>query len=458
MQARIEDFIQAARSAGIRVSVPEVMEAYEALRLVGYHDRPTLKAALGATMAKTVTEKERFSHCFDQFFQHKAFMDETSQSLSDDQNNQSSADDQSSDEIGQEAADSGLVEMLLEGDAVGLSAKLQQAAQETGVSNMTFFTQKGVFLQRIIRKMGLDELDKRLSMAEYGPDADPEMAQKLKEARSFLFDQVRNHMGQQMALYGHSATEAMQEDILRYKPISEYDERDQERMEHMVRKMAQRLRQIHSRRRKIAARGQLDIRRTLRGNMSNAGYLIDLHWRRKHVERPQMVVICDVSRSVADYTALLLLFVYHLTSVMSKIHSFVFCSDVADVTDLFRTQAPEEAAEQARRAAPIGPTDYGQTLKTLEQRYLHVFTPKTTVVILGDARNNGLDPQLETFDLLSRRCRQIIWFNPETRANWDMGDSIVSQYEPLCLMVRECMNLQQLENGIEALLNAATAT
>lgn len=450
MHRTLEDFIQAVRGANVRVSVAETLEAFETVRLVGYSDRQVLRDALSVTVAKTPEEKRRFEQAFDRFFTSDVFGDAPPGGAAP---TEDAGPEDLEPDLGLDAErENEIVEMLLKGDRVGLTSAMREAAREVGLSNIAFFSQKGIYLQRIVRRMGLDALDRRISELERAGAGDSEQAGRLRQARGYFIDQVKAFVGEQMQLYTGANTQQLREESLKDRRLSKIDPDEFERMKAITQEMARRLANVHAKRAKRALRGQIDIRRTLRKNMGYDGELFDLHWKRTRIDRPRVVAICDVSRSVADYSRFLLLFLYAMSTAMSRIRTFTFCSDVVEVSGIMENNPVEEALLQAQAAAPIGSTDYGQVFRTLEKDYLNAFTNKTTVIVLGDARNNELPPETGLLKMIQQRSRNIIWLNPEPPVAWGTGDSEMENYRPFCQMVREAGTINHLQSAMDEML------
>ncbi|HBG30122.1 MAG TPA: hypothetical protein DDW98_05770, partial [Gammaproteobacteria bacterium] len=346
MDRVLADFIQAVRGAQVRVSVAEALEAHEVVRVLGYGDREVLREGLGVTLAKTVDEKARFFAAFDRYFTAEAFADADHQDYL--------ATDEGAIAPESESEASTLVEQLLRGDRAGLMSSLREAVREVGVSEMTLFTQRGVVMQRLTARMGLDRLDQELAQLERSGQGSSDRARRLREGRAYLIDQMKTFVQQQVALYTGASGEALREQALSERRLNKLEEDDIARMTELTQRLARRLARQHARRARRARRGQLDVRRTLRRNMGFDGELFNIHWRRIRVDRPRVVVICDVSRSVSDYTRFLLLFLHSLSEVMDRIRSFTFCADVVEVTDIFDEQPVATALEAAQGAAPVG--------------------------------------------------------------------------------------------------------
>ena len=223
----------------------------------------------------------------------------------------------------------------------------------------------------------------------------------------------------------------------------------------LVRRMAKKLASLHSRRKKNLRRGKLDIRKTMRDNWINQGVLFNLRWSYKKIDRPKILVVCDVSGSVGAYARFMLLFLFSLTEVISKIRAFVFSSYLGEVTDEFKGSNLEKAIELALSKYGGGSTDYAHSFSDFISLCLDDIDKKTTVVILGDARNNfGLD-KAYLLKSVYERAKQVYWLNPEGKYRWNTGDSVMNNYSAYCTKVFECGTLKQLERVISTLLKTA---
>ncbi len=432
MQRRLADFILAVRCADIRVSVDEALLAHRVTALIGYADRAVLKDALGAALAKSQAERLRFDEVFEQFF-NPPQADAGAALLS----TQIPADDEAQ------------LQMLLT-DQGALTRRMQEAAQRIDVQQIEMLGQRHIHIRRLLREMGMDALERELQQAQ--ASGNETRLTTLRQARQTLQAQARDFVQHQLQLYGPAKIRARHEAVLRERRLSELDLAERDEMLQLARRLARRLAHRHAQRRRQARHGQLALRQTLRRNLRHEGQLVNLHWRRQRRNRPRLVVICDVSRSVAAYTQFLLLFVHSLAEVISRTRCFVFCADVAEVDDLGGSRLDLQSLSSIGRLAPQGPTDYGQMLTSLSERHLDAFTPRTTVLILGDARNNHLQDEAARLKLIQQRVRHVLWLDPEPAMRWDQGDSVLASYRPFCTSIRECGTLAQLEAAVDHLL------
>jgi len=444
MEQVLQDFISALRGAKVRVSVSENMDAMHAARLTGYGDRQLLKDSLAATLAKSRREKEIFEDYFERFFSCDSIIaqkQDPNKALPPEVNVETSR----------------LTRMLLTGDDTGLSLAMREAAKEEGITDIWFFTQKGLYIQRILRAMGLEGLDQDIRRFAGGNSAlAGQGAGELRQAKNRLFEEVRDFVEKQFSLFAGSATEEIIEKYLRGVRLSNLEQRDFHRMHAIIRKMVKRLNDRHSRKRKTSKRGSLDLKKTLRANVAYQGIILDPKWKSIKIDRPDIVAICDISRSVEKVARFMLLFLYGLNQAVARIRSFIFCTNLVEVSRVFEEFPVEEAVTKLQSGSGLGVhlgrTDYGQAFFDFKEGCLDAITNKTTVLVLGDARNNHNDPQTDILRLIRDRCRRLVWLNPEPPSYWGTGDSEMKKYMHCCSLVKECSTVTHLERVVDLLL------
>jgi uncharacterized protein with von Willebrand factor type A (vWA) domain len=444
MEQVLQNLITVLRGSGIRISVAESIDAMYAAQLMGYDDRQILKDTLSATLAKSQPEKEIFDDCFDRFF-----------SLED--SSEQETDSSEIPEIGPNDEDSTLAQMLLSRDIAGLSMSMREAAQEVEINRIMFFTQKGLYIRRILQGMGMEGLEQDIrELSKEDSAYSRQKARILKEAGRFLFENVRNFVEQQFSLFAGSMTDEIIERYLRDVRLSNLEQRDFARMRVIIKKMVKRLNDLHSRKKKVFKRGCLDLKKTLRANLAYEGILCDLRWKAKKIDKPDIVAICDVSRSVEAVARFMLLFLYSLNEEVARISSFIFCSNLVEVGHVFEEYEVEEALVRLQKGIDLGiqlgSTDYGGSFLDFKRDWLDAVTNKTTVLILGDARNNYGDPETDILKLIHERSRALLWLNPEPPSFWGTGDSEMKRYQAYCTIVKECSTVNHLERVVDLLL------
>jgi uncharacterized protein len=438
------DFVRAARSAGVRVSPAETIDAARAVEAVGLADRERLRDTLSLVLAKTADEKARLEDCFDRFFSRQDFGAATP-SLPDAPASGEAPPPEGG--FGEGGGGGGLAAMLRDGDRAGLAAAMEEAAAEVGLPDIAVFTQVNLYTRRILERMGLDALEREVARL-----GDAQRGDALRRRRDWLRGRVRGFVQQNLRLFAEGDAERQRESRLAATRLSALDRRDRERMRVLVRAMARRLAVRYGRKRWRSRRGRLDARRTLRRNMGWGGLPFLPVWKRRRVEKPRLVVLCDVSGSVAAVAEFLLLFLHSLNEALSGLRSFAFSGDLVEVSAILERQPIERAIPEIMDRIGFGSSNYGRSLAAFEAGWAPVLDRRTTVVVLGDGRGNRTDPRADVLGRIAGRSKQVIWLNPEHRALWSTGDSDMHRYVPHCRVAATCATLGQLERVVADLL------
>ena len=453
-------FLQVARGAGLRVSAAEGIDAARAVDLVGLSDRTVLKDALGLLLAKTPEEKAAYDEVFDLYFKRDEFAGEKAdndhESPTSEHDPLSGASNGVAGEgMGGQGGQS-LGALLAEDDRAALATAVEQAARDTGIENIRFFTQKNLYARRILDRMGLRALERDLeAMRQTGTPEGLGRAQFLQGRIDQLRDSVRDFVERNLVLYAKGETEKFREELLKSTRLSNLERRDLDRMRVLVRQMAKKLAARYAKTRRRRLRGQLDTRRTLRRNMGWGGIPFVTVWKQKRIEKPRVMVLCDVSGSVAAMAQFLLMFMYAINEALSDIRSFAFAGSLLEVSEILEKQSVEEAITKIMALIGFGSSNYGNSFADFEDGWMKFVTNKTTIIILGDARGNRTDPRTDVLGRLSLRSKRIIWLNPEYRSAWGTGDSDMYRYAPFCNLLTVCNTLRHLERAITDLLDEA---
>jgi uncharacterized protein len=453
MREELHRFFRAARGAGVRVSPAESIDAMKAVADVGFADRGILRDTLLLTLAKSEEEKQALGQCFDVFFSQPELKEETAP--------EDAAGSLQADPAASEAEPGGpgapspelgeLAQMLLSRDRNAIAAALANAANAASVSDIRYFTQRGIFSTRILDALGIARLRDDLDALTARSPAD---AERLAAATEALRENVRDVVNQALLLYGREESENLRHEILRNAPLARLERRQVEQMKALIRAIARRLRERYSKPRKRQRRGHLDIRRTLRRNAAWGGVPFLTSWKRRHRDRPKIVALCDVSGSVAQVSDFFLLLIHSLHEVVDDVRSFAFSGHLIEVSDILDAKSPEEAMREIMSKVGFGSSDYGGSLVDFEKGFLRSVTPKTTVIVLGDARTNNLDPRADILRRISERAKRLVWLNPEGRMAWGWGDSEMPRYATFCSVVRQCATAKQLERAVSDIVAA----
>lgn len=452
MRENLHRFFRAARGAGVRVSPAESIDAMRAVANVGFSDRTILRDTLLLTLAKTQDEKRALGECFDLFFDLPELSQSPPESTSDDEagaaepQTAEGAEGEGQPGEGQPAEGLGsLAQMLLAQDRNAIAAAMANAASAASLSDIRYFTQRGIFSGRILDQMGIQRLRDDLDALTVSNHT---TAERLATALEGLREAVREAVSQALLLYGREETENLRNEILRNAPLSRIEPRQVEQMRRLIRQIARRLRERYSKPRKRQRRGHLDVRRTIRRNAAWGGVPFLTAWKRKHRDRPKIVAICDVSGSVARVSDFFLLLIHSLHEVVSDVRSFAFSGHLIEVSDILESKTPEEAMVEIMSKAGFGSSDYGSSFADFENQWMNSITPQTTVIVLGDARSNNLDPRADILRRIGERSKRLVWLNPEGRMAWGFGDSEMPRYQTFCTVVRQCATAKQLERAV----------
>jgi len=445
-------FLQVARGAGLRVSAAEGIDAARAVAVVGLADRVLLKDTLGLILAKTPEEKQLYDEAFDLYFRREELA--------------ASADDPASSppaetpavEAGSVPADGSpagrsLSSLLESEDRARLAAAMEAAGRDSGLENIRYTTQRNLYARRIMDRMGLREVEEEVeALHRAGEAAATARAQALEARVERLRDTVRDFVERSLVLYARGETEAFREELLKSTRLSNLERRHLDRMRVLVRQMAKKLATRYAKTRRRRQRGQLDVRRTMRRNMGWGGIPFVTSWKQRRIEKPRVLVLCDVSGSVAAMSQFLLMFLYALTEALSDIRSFAYSGSLIEVSHFLENEPIEQATVRIMEAVGYGSSNYGNSLADFEEGWMDLVGSKTTLIVLGDARGNGTDPRTDILARIAQRARRVVWLNPEPRSAWGTGDSDMHRYAPYCSLVRVCSTLRHLERVISDIL------
>jgi hypothetical protein len=470
-------FVGELRSAGIPVSLTENLDAMEALLHVPMEDREAFKYALAATMVKNEAHWKAFETIFEVFFSFRG-----SQYGLDDGAAGDDADDGTDhlveDLMGNRPGEGGHSEGLT---AEELAAMLYKALMDGNDAMLAAIARAAVtryagmepgrpvggtyYLYRTLRQLDLDGVLERMmeedkSHEGKGP-SDLEERLRREEYESRLAKLRREVEAEiRRRLVADRGAEAVAKSVR--KPLPEDIDFMHANREELValrraigpltRRLAVRL----ARKRRHGRRGALDFRSTVRHSLSYGGVPADPQFRDPRPAKPEIMVVADISGSVAAFARFTLQLVYAISSQFSRVRSFVFIDGIDEVTDYFKgTDDIGEAIHRINTEADViwvdGHSDYGHAFESFWDRWGPGITAKTTVLFLGDARNNYHASQAWVVAEVAKKARHVFWLNPEPRSYWDTGDSIASQYGVHCEGSFECRNLKQLERFVEQL-------
>jgi len=468
MEEKLVEFANLLRQNGVRVSLAETLDAISASEVTGLNERELFRSALRSTMIKRANEIPVFEELFDVYFTglgeiikgaSKGVQDALAMS---DQDFQDFLDqvEQMLKEHGDELSD--LAKELLQNRDGQLERMMREAARAVRMQGIQRTIEENYFARALARALGFDKLEaeikelrEQLAKLDMGSALRAKMEEYLDRRLKMLDDIIRKYVRQEREKRDMKAREESRMNQLADKSFYYLSDEELDKMREAVTRLAQRLKNIIAVRRKRMKKGRFDIKRTLRKNLVNGGVPFKLWFEKRKREKPQILIMCDVSDSVRNASRFMLQFVYSLQDLYSRVRSFVFVSDIGEVTESFRTNDVKEALDVALKGDIINVyahSDFGRSFRNFASDHLGAVNKRTTVIILGDARNNYNLPHDWALREVKQRARRVIWLNPESRNTWGFGDSEMERYAVHCDLVEECRNLNQLYRVIDQLV------
>jgi uncharacterized protein with von Willebrand factor type A (vWA) domain len=465
MDEKLVEFSNLLRQNGLRVSLTESMDMLRALDVVGLPDRETVRAALRATTVKRTVDVPTFETLFALFFSALAdAIKEITRATAGALELSEEEFQRLLEELRRRLEEGGielspLARALLGADAGTLERLLREAAERAALGDIEHGFQEGRFTHAVAQALGLGALASELARLKEqlaGTGADERRVEAYLDRRlQDLAEMVRRMVRDELQRQDVSRGEQQRLQALSEKSFYYLSEDEIRRMQEAVTRLARRLRNVVSVRRKRARRGKFDSNDTLRKNLQYGGVPFRIVFDRRRKEKPQVMVLCDVSDSVRNVSRFMLQFVYSLQDLYSKVRSFIFVAEVGEITRLFQEREITDAIEAALRGDLINVyahSDFGRAFKAFHRDFLPAVNKRTTVIILGDGRNNYNLPHDWVLRDVQQRAKQVIWLNPENRMTWGFGDSEMDRYAPYCTLVEECRNLNQLYRVIDRLV------
>jgi uncharacterized protein len=468
MEEKLVEFANLLRQNGVRVSLAETLDALGAASLTGLAEREAFRAALRATMVKRSHELGVFEELFDVYFSGlgeiiKQASRAAQQALSmSDREFQEFLErvERMLKEQGRKLSD--LTRELLRDDTGQLEKRLREAARAVRLGNIERAIEENYFARALARELGLErvereirELREEIEKLNLGAKLRERMDEYLARRLKALDDMVRRYVRMEREKRDLKARAEQRLTRLGEKSFYYLSEEELRQMNEAVKKLAQRLKNAIAIRLKRAKRGRFDIKRTLRSNLEYGGVPFRIRFERRRKEKPQVIVLCDVSDSVRNASRFMLQFVYSLQDLYSRVRSFIFVSELGEVTEHFRAGDVGQALDSALKGDIINVyahSNFGQAFRTFVGDYLGAVNKRTTVIVLGDARNNYNLPHEWCLREIRQRAKRLIWLNPESRNTWGFGDSEMDRYAVHCDLVEECRNLNQLYHVVDQLV------
>ena len=467
----LSGFVHELRAAGLPVSMTENLDAMRAVEHVPLDDREAFKTALSATLVKHADHARVFDILFDVYFALQPF-----DLAGDDEDGPAPRGGSAGPRAPCPAAGPGerrhpeelaamLMRAMLDPDTLrrfAAAAVSRHAGMEPGRPVGGTY-----YLYRTLRQLDLDSLLDRLMeqlAAERGGFSDELEERLAREELAARIQRVREEVEAEIRrrLVADRGPEAMAEpagEAARRRRVHARLRDEMAALQRAIGPLARALAARLAMRRRRHHRGQLDFRSTVRHSLAYGGVPADPRFRRPHPSKPEIMVVADISGSVASFARFTLQLVHALASQFSRVRSFVFIDGIDEVTGFFEGNADlGDAVRRINTEADVvwvdGHSDYGHAFEVFHQKWGNEVTPKTSVIILGDARNNYHASQSWVLAELRKRARHLYWIDPEPASYWNTGDSVIGDYAPHCDGVYECRNLRQLERFVEAVIEA----
>ena len=471
MEAKLVEFTNLLRKSGVRVSVSEAIDAFTAVDELSFSDRDLFKTALRSTMIKRGDEIPAYNELFDLFW--SGFYDSLREAFGDMSGEMGDMGvdleqlmRQLAEMLGQMDGDMDLSELakaLLTQDLSTLENLIREAAEQAGTERIENMLQVGFFSRRTMEGMGaegaggeLEDLASRLEEMGLSAEQVAQLRDLIGKLMETLRKSVRNFTERELQTQNHDYMEKFRREMLTEKSFYHLTEEEIARMREVVARLAQRIKNVLSIRRKRLKHGKLDLHQTLRRDMARGGIPFEVIFKQRRKDRPKLVILCDVSSSVANVSRFMLQFMYSLQEAFTKMRSYVFVSELGDVTPVFKDKDVNSAVEQALDGGDVinvyTRSNFGFAFHEFWKNHLSAIDNRTTVLILGDARNNYNDPKAWCLRDIHSKAKNVVWLNPESPSAWGFGDSVMDRYLPYCDVVEECRNLRQLAKIVDQIV------
>ena len=471
----LSGFVVELRNAGLPVSLTENLDAMEAVKHIPIEDRDAFKYALAATLVKNEQHWKAFETVFEVYFSLRGpeynVLDEEGEIDEDSleewmsqqmrgMGGQGSAEDMSPEEIAEM-----LFRALMNADEAMMAAMARAAVTQFAGMEPGRPVGGTYYLYRTLRNLDLDVmLDRLMEQAQERSEGDMTSLQERLEREEFenRIEDLKREIEAEIRrrLVADRGVEAMAKTLR--KPLPEdvdFMHASREEMANirkaiqpLTRKLAARL----ARKRKHKRKGPLDFRATVRQSLSYGGVPAEPRFKNPRPNKPELVVVADISGSVAAFARFTLHLVYALQNQFSKVRSFVFIDGLDEVTHMFQNEEDiTNAVHRVNTEADVvwvdGHSDYGHAFGVFWENYGSEINSKSTVMFLGDARNNYHATNAWVVKETAKKARSVFWLNPEPKSYWDTGDSVITEYATHADGVFECRNLRQLEGFVDHL-------
>jgi uncharacterized protein with von Willebrand factor type A (vWA) domain len=440
--SRLLAFCEELRTEGVGVGTAEILDAFAALDEVPWTEEADFREALAATVAKSQEDRRVFELVFDRYFFRAAEAEALEQGISEDRRYEGSS------RLDLEELREAIRRAIAEGrdgemrDLARLAvAAFGRRGEGSGVI--------GVDVQRIRRALGLQ------TRPPEGSDEPP-----LDRDQIGRFER---HLRRELERGAIERTERLPP----ARPLADLDRalptspaQDLASVHRAVAQLKKRLATLGHDQRGRRRGATVDFRRTMRTSLETGGVPLRLRYRPRRPRRPEIYVLCDVSTSVTSASVFFLSVLHALHDSFRKLRSFVFIERISEVTEVFERERDfrtiaQKISQEGGVADVSGYTDYGRVWLELAELIGDDLDPRSTLIVLGDARTNGREPHADAFGRIADRAGRTFWLNPEPRLYWNYGDSVMAAYEPHTTAAFECWTTRHLEGFVNVVAGGA---
>jgi uncharacterized protein with von Willebrand factor type A (vWA) domain len=450
---RVIELCEALRTEGVAVGTSEILDAFAAIDVVPWTERREFREALAATLVKSQEDRRVFDLVFERWFFRAAEL-EAIEREDDEAGERRDTHGDSGDRFDLDELRDAIRRAIADGqdgqmrDLASLAvAAFGRQGEGSGVV--------GVDVQRIRRSLGLTPGAQPPEGSEDEPELDREGVRRFE---AHLRRELERGLIERTGKLPPS------------RPLHELDRalptsptQDLAAVHRSVTQLKRRLATLGTEQRGRRHGRSVDVRRTLRASLETGGVPLRLRYRPKRPRRPEIYVLCDVSTSVTSASVFFLSVLHALHGSFRKLRSFVFIERISEITEVFERERDFRAiSERISRDGGVadvsGYTDYGRVWLEFLEEISSDLDPRSTVIVMGDARTNGRDPHPAAFAHLCDRAGRTFWLNPEPRLYWNYGDSVMAAYEPFTTAAFECWTTKHLEQFVDVIAGGPTPT
>lgn len=457
MDNRVVDFVRGLRAAGVRVSLAESMDAMQAVGVLGVRDKEIFRQSLRATLVKEAADHPVFDELFPLYFGSGGppMQDAREDMTKDEQEMLKAALSAMSGRLQQ------LIDWLTSGEGP-TREELEELARRSGARWANNPGEAHWVSRRMLRQMGFQHLEEQIQqlvehLQEMGmsQEAIEKLLGVVEANRDALAEQVAQRVGLQVAQERVERAQELHGSDLLHKSFQSLSEAEAAVLRTEVQRLVAQLRSRAALRRKRGKGGAFDSKGTIRANQKYGGVPFEMKYKKKKL-KPSLVLICDVSTSMRPVAEFMLRLIYELQDQVAKARSFAFNADMQEISVTMSGKRAADAVSEVLYSIPPGyyATDLGHSLDTFFHEWSDSVNGRTTVIILGDGRNNYNSPRIDLMKQLQLRSKRLLWFNPEHRQQWGTGDSDMLEYVPICDEVLMVRNLAQLSAAVDRLLSS----